>query len=214
VSLATVLSVNVGRPREVEWLGQRFSSAIWKSPVAGLVAVRGVNAVGDDQADRAVHGGPDKALYAYAREDAEWWEGELGRGIDLGGFGENLTIRSLDVTGALIGERWAIGTVLLEVCQPRVPCFKLGARMGDRDFPRRFAEAGRPGAYLRIAAEGELAAGDPIEIVHRPAHDLTVGDVAEIYHHDRRRAAELLDVPGLADGWKAWAGKRLAAGRA
>jgi MOSC domain-containing protein YiiM len=214
VSSGHVLSVSVGRPREFEWLGRRFSSAIWKSPVAGPVAVRGVNVSGDDQADRSVHGGPDKAVYVYAREDARWWEAELGRALDEGGFGENLTVGGLDVTGAVIGERWVIDGVVLEVSQPRVPCFKLGARMGDPHVPRRFAEAGRPGAYLRILDEGELAAGARVDVVHRPAHGLTVGDVSEIYHRDHGRLAELLDAPELAEGWKVWAQKRVAAARA
>ena len=204
-----VLSVNVGRPREIDWLGRRVTTAIWKSPVEGPVPVRGVNAEGDDQADRSAHGGPGKALYAYAREDADSWEAELGRPIDPGGFGENLTLSGVDVTGALIGERWEIGGVLLEVSQPRVPCFKLGARMGDPGFPRRFAEAGRPGAYLRIVHEGEVGAGDPVRIVHRPGHGVTVGDVAEIYHRDHERASLLLDVPELSDDWRAWAQKRV-----
>jgi MOSC domain-containing protein YiiM len=214
VSGGHVLSVNVGRPREFEWLGKRFSSAIWKSPVDGPVAARGVNLSGDDQADRSVHGGLDKAVYAYAREDARWWETELGREIDLGGFGENLTVEGIDVTGAVIGERWAIEDVLVEVSQPRIPCFKLGARMGDPDFPHRFAEGGRPGAYLRMLEEGELAAGARVDVVHRPAHRLTVGDVVEIYHRDHGRLAELLHAPELADGWKVWARKRMALTRA
>ena len=205
-----LLSVNVGTPREIEWQGRRVSTSIWKAPVGGRVALRGVNVHGDDQADRSVHGGIDKAVYAYAREDEEWWEAELGRPIDLGGFGENLTTEGVDVTGAVIGERWAIGTVVLEVSQPRMPCSKLGARMGDPSFPPRFAAAGRPGAYLRIIREGELAAGDEIRVVDRPGHGFTIADVADIYHRDRGRAHALLDVPELASGWRTWALKRTA----
>lgn len=205
-----LLSVNVGTPREIEWLGIRVQTSIWKAPVEGRVSVRGVNVAGDDQADRIAHGGWDKAVYAYAREDEEWWEAELGRPIDLGGFGENLTTEGVDVNGAVIGERWSIGTVLLEVSQPRVPCSKLGARMGDPSFPPRFAAAGRPGAYLRILREGELAAGDEIRVVDRPGHGFTVGDVAAIYHRDRVRAPALLEVPELASGWRTWALKRTA----
>ena len=104
-----------------------------------------------------------------------------------GTFGENLTLAGLDVTGALIGERWEIGSTVLEVSQPRTPCWKLGARMGDPEFPVFFAAAGRPGAYLRIVEEGELGAGDPVRVVGRPSHRLTVGDVAQIYHGDRDR---------------------------
>jgi MOSC domain-containing protein YiiM len=203
-----VLSVNAGAPRELEWLGRRVTTAIWKHPVEGRVAVRGINVSGDGQADRAVHGGHDKALYGYAREDAEWWEGEVGRPIDPGGFGENLTLAGVDVNGAVIGEVWGIGTTLLEVSQPRIPCFKLGLRFDDVTFPRRFARGGRPGAYLRITREGYLGAGDPVLVVHRPDHGLTVRDVAVIYHREHDRIAELVEIPELAESWRAWASKR------
>ena len=156
-----------------------------------------------------MHGGPDKALYAYAREDADWWESESGREIDLGGFGENLTLTGVDVSGAVIGERWEIGTTLLEVCQPRIPCFKLGARMDDASFPPRFARGDRLGAYLRIIREGDVAAGDAVHVVHQPDHGLTVRDVAVIYHREHERVAELLDVPELSESWRRWAAKRV-----
>jgi MOSC domain-containing protein YiiM len=202
---ATVVSVNVGRPREIERNGSVERTAIWKAPVEGRVAVRGVNVEGDDQADRSVHGGPDKAVYAYAGEDTAWWERELGRALGPGAFGENLTLAGVDVTGALIGERWRIGSVLLEVSQPRIPCWKLGKRMSDPRFLKRFAEAGRPGAYLRIAEEGELAAGDAVEIVHRPDHDITVGLVAHAFLHDHSLAARVLEAEALSDEWRGWA---------
>ena len=200
-----VESVNVGTPREVGWRGGTVSTAIWKDPVQGRVKVRGVNVDGDRQANLEVHGGVDKALYAYGAEDLEWWAGQLGREVPPGSFGENLTVRGVDVSGALVGERWRAGTTLLEVSQPRTPCFKLGIRMGSQRFPSRFAAAGRPGAYLRILAEGEVAAGDPVGVVHRPAHGLTVAEVSRIYHQDHAGAARLLQVPELADTWKQWA---------
>jgi MOSC domain-containing protein YiiM len=200
-----VESVNVGTPGEVPWRGRTVCTAIWKSPVPGRVRVRGVNVDGDRQADLEVHGGVDKALYAYAAEDQEWWSGRLGREVLPGSFGENLTIRGVDVTGAEVGERWRVGGTLLEVAQPRIPCFKLGIRMGSQRFPRQFAAAGRPGAYLRILAEGEVAAGDPVEVVHRPGHGLTVAEVSRIYHDDHADAARLLQVPELAGTWRAWA---------
>ena len=117
-----VLSVNVGGVREFEYGGRPARSAIWKSPVAGRVAIRGVNLVGDDQADRQAHGGPDKVVYAYAAEDARWWEREIGRSLAHGEFGENLTTEGIEVNDALVGERWQIGTVVLEVSEPRIPC--------------------------------------------------------------------------------------------
>src|SRR3954463_10579617 len=113
-------SINVGRPRRIETAGPPVTTAIWKQPVDGRVAVRGVNLDGDDQADRSVHGGEDKAVYVYAREDELWWENELGRPVELGSFGENLTLEGCDATNATIGERWEIGDVLLEVSQPRI----------------------------------------------------------------------------------------------
>lgn len=204
-----VISVNVGRPREFEWLGRIVTSSIWKSPVEGRVALVGVNFVGDDQSDRLVHGGPEKAVYSYAREDEEWWEGELGRPLAAGAFGENLTLRGVDVTGALIGERWEIGSAVLEVAQPRFPCWKLGARMGDPDFVDVFRVAGRPGAYLRIVQEGEVGEGDEVHVAHRPAHGVTIAQVTDIYGLDRGNAALLLDVPELAAGIKRWARKRV-----
>jgi MOSC domain-containing protein YiiM len=207
--MASVVSVNVGGPREIDWLGKRARTAIWKEPVEGRVPVAGVNLAGDDQADRRFHGGPDKAVYAYADEDYDWWSRELDRPLEPGTFGENLTLQGLDVTAAVVGERWAIGSALLEVAQPRTPCWKIGARMDDPDFPVWFAAAGRPGAYLRIVTEGELGTGDAVDVVHRPGHGLTIGHVARIYHGDRARCGELLKAPELAEEWRAWVAERL-----
>jgi MOSC domain-containing protein YiiM len=203
--MALIESVNVGRPRPMERSnGQVSTSAIWKSPVDGRVAVRGVNVDGDDQADRSVHGGPDQAVYAYSAEDTEWWQAELARELGPGAFGENLTTRGLDVTNALIGERWRIGTVLLEVTSARIPCWKLAKRMEDPHFVKRFADAGRPGAYLRIIEEGELGAGDTVHVIERPAHDVTVGLLAHAYQHDRTQLVRLLDAPALPVRWREW----------
>jgi MOSC domain-containing protein YiiM len=177
--MARLLSVNVGRPQPVGLhRGRPVKSSIGKAPVSGRVRVEGVNVAGDDQADRRVHGGPDKAVYAYAREDTAWWERELGRKLGAGAFGENLTVDGVDVSGALIGERWRLGTVELEVCQPRFPCFKLGLRFGDPQMLKRFTRAERPGAYLRIVREGEIGAGDAIEVTDRPDHGVTIALVA------------------------------------
>jgi MOSC domain-containing protein YiiM len=205
--VGVVGSVNVGTPREVSWRGRTVTTAIWKTPVTGRVRVQGTSVDGDEQANREVHGGVDKALYAYAAEDLDWWAGQLGRELPPGSFGENLTTRGVEVSGAVVGERWRVGGALLEVSQPRTPCFKLGIRMGSQRFPSRFAAAGRPGAYLRIRSEGEVAAGDPIEVVHRPDHGLTVAEVSRIYHADHAAAARLLEVPERAGSWKRWAAR-------
>ncbi|MFN2592011.1 MAG: MOSC domain-containing protein [Candidatus Dormibacteria bacterium] len=153
-------------------------TSIYKEPVAGPVAVRGINLEGDEQADRSVHGGPDKAVYAYALEDIDWWSSELQRSLGAGAFGENLTVTGVDVTDAIIGERWLLGDTVLEVAQPRQPCFKLGIRMGDQRFVKRFARAGRPGAYLRIITPGVVTAGDAVTVARRPRHGITIGRVS------------------------------------
>ena len=160
-----LVSVNVGLPRLVEWHGRAVQTAIWKEPVDGRIAVRGVNVVGDGQADLRVHGGRDKAVYSYAVEDYAWWSDQVGRQLAPGTFGENLTTEGIDLSATPIGSRWRVGTALLEVSQPRFPCFKLGIRMGDAGFVKEFERAARFGAYLRILEEGEVGAGDEIVVV-------------------------------------------------
>lgn len=199
------MSVNVGGIRQFDYHGRPAVSAIWKSPVGGRVRARGVNLEGDDQADRKAHGGPDKAVYAYAIEDTRWWAVELGRSLENGEFGENLTTEGIDVTSAFVGERWEIGSAVLEVSEPRLPCWRLAVRMEDKAFPRQFTAAGRPGAYLRIAAEGDIARADEISVVERPDHDLTIGDVFRIYTRDREEAERLLTAPQLSPRWRGWA---------
>lgn len=189
---AHVVSVNVGRPRPVPVEGRVIETAIWKAPVAGRVAVRGTSLDGDGQADTRAHGGTDKAVYAYASEDLAWWAAELGRELGPGAMGENLTLAGVDVTGAVIGERWRIGTATFEVAQPRVPCGKLGLRHADPDMPQRFIAARRPGAYLRIVAEGDVGAGDEVVVAHRPDHGVTVRLVFDARLHDRSLAGEAL----------------------
>lgn len=210
---ARVLSVNVGGAREFEYNGRPAKSAIWKSPVASRIRARGVNLDGDDQADRKAHGGPDKAVYAYGIEDIRWWEREIGRSLEHGEFGENLTTEGIEVNNALVGERWEIGTTVLEVSEPRIPCWRLGVRMNDKMFPRRFTEALRPGPYLRIIVEGELGAGDEIRVVEKPDHDLTVRDVFRIYTRDRDEVKRLLDIPGMSESWRRWAADFLQKGK-
>jgi MOSC domain-containing protein YiiM len=181
---ARVLSVNVGPVRDVEWRGEVVSTAIWKSPVSGRVALRGVNLAGDDQADRTVHGGPDKAVYAYAREDYEHWRTSGGLDVEPALFGENLTVEGIDLASAIVGERWSVGSTVLEVAQIRLPCFKLGIRLGDPRFPQRFQRAGRMGAYLRVVQEGDVGAGDAIEVVLRPTHGISLATMLEALDDD------------------------------
>ena len=179
-------------------------SAIWKAPVEGRVRVADDHVDGDRQADLRVHGGPDKAVYAYAAEDTAWWADRLGRTLEPGAFGENLTVEGVDVTGARIGERWRIGTAELEVSQPRLPCAKLGLRFGDGRMVRHFAEAGRPGAYLRVVAEGEIGAGDEVEMLERPAHDVTVALVSRAILLDTGLLAHAATAPALPPELARW----------
>jgi MOSC domain-containing protein YiiM len=206
-----LLSVNVGRPQQVGVRrGRPLMSAIGKAPVSGRVRVAGVNVQGDDQADRRVHGGPDKAVYAYASEDTAWWSARLARELGPGAFGENLTLEGVDVTGAVIGERWQIGTVELQVCQPRLPCFKLGLRFGDPLMVKRFAQAERPGAYLRILGEGELGVGDRVDITDRPAHGVTIAQVSRAIMLDERELENAAQAPELPASLSRWMLERAA----
>jgi MOSC domain-containing protein YiiM len=204
---ARVLSVSVGLPRAFDYRGRPARSAIWKSPVAGRIAARGVNLAGDDQADRVAHGGYDKAVYAYAIEDVRWWEEREGRPFAAAELGENLTTKGIAVNDARIGERWRIGTTLLEVSEPRIPCWRLGVRVNDPTFVGRFTAAQRPGAYLRIIEEGELGAGDEIrvQVVEAGDGDLTVRDVFRIYTQDRGEVERIAGHPKMSEAWKRWA---------
>jgi MOSC domain-containing protein YiiM len=207
--VTSLLSVNVGRPAQIGVRGGRpLMSAIGKAPVEGRVRVAGVNVDGDAQANRRVHGGPDKAVYAYAAEDTAWWAEGLGRELGPGAFGENLTVQGVDVSGAVIGERWRIGTVELEVCQPRQPCAKLARRFGDPQMVRRFAVALRPGAYLRIVAEGELGAGDEITVAERPEHGVTIAHVARAVLLDDSLLASAAAAPELPERLALWMRER------
>ncbi|MBV8982238.1 MAG: MOSC domain-containing protein [Acidimicrobiia bacterium] len=176
-SKPVVVSVNVGRPRTTEWQGRKVRSGIWKTPVDGPVEVAGVNLAGDGQADRRVHGGPDKAVYAYSVEDYEWWAEALGKALPPATFGENLTTTGIDLTASFIGDRWRVGTAVFEVSKPRKPCYKLGMRMDDEEFPSRFEAAGRPGAYLRITEEGAISKGDAIHVDRAAQGARTIGSL-------------------------------------
>ncbi|MGW7043072.1 MOSC domain-containing protein [Streptomyces avermitilis] len=179
-----LLSLNVGRARPVEYTDQPDGvTGIDKRPVDGPVRIaapgpKGVGAsgvAGDAVCDTRHHGGEHQAVYAVAREDLDGWERELGRALPNGVFGENLTTEGLDVSGARIGERWRIGPdVVLEVTSGRIPCRTFQEHLGERGWVKRFTHQGAPGAYLRVVEPGEIRAGDPVEIVHRPDHEVTV----------------------------------------
>jgi MOSC domain-containing protein YiiM len=200
----TVVSIHVGRPRTVHAGRTDVTTAIWKEPVEGRVRVRGVNIDGDDQADRSVHGGPDKAVYAYALEEVRLWETELGRPLGEAAFGQNLTTEGVDVSGAIIGERWRVGSALLEVAQPRQPCFKLAIRLGEPGFVKRFAHASRPGAYLRIVEEGDIGAGDRIDVIDRPDHGISSRMVSDAILRDPTLRPLVVRAQQLPHELRAW----------
>lgn len=200
----SVVSVNVGRPRQLTIRGRDRATGIFKEPQAGRVPIAGVT-VGDDVQIEGAHGGPFKAVYAYALEDYEWWSGELGRELPPGTFGENLTTRGIDITHALIGERWQVGTAVLEIADPRTPCSTLRARMGIPGFVKTFAAARRFGAYFSIVAEGSVAAGDDIVILERPDHDVTIERLGVAKHgatpEEARAIYEALGRPERRRSW-------------
>ena len=198
---AQVLSVNVGRPRERAWAGIGRTS-IEKRPVAGPVPVRRLGLDGDQVSDTKHHGGVDQAVYAFAREDLDHWVEQLGSPIRDGQFGENLTTSGIDVNEAEVGERWRVGTALLEVASIRIPCNDFKRWMGvsgydDTAWVKRFAAQGRIGPYLRVLEEGVVEAGDPIEVVHRPGHGVTVTAMFRAVTTAPELLPALLQVEGL-----------------
>ncbi|MBA2725765.1 MAG: MOSC domain-containing protein [Actinobacteria bacterium] len=192
-----VVSVNVARPRPLKIGGRVRETGIFKEPQTGRIPIRG-ETVGDDvQVDRRHHGGRFKAVYAYAEEDYLWWSSQLGVELGPGSFGENITTRGLDVTSVLIGERWRVGRAEIEVSDPRVPCSTLASKMrlehGVKGFVKKFVAARRFGAYFLITEPGDVAAGDDIEVIHRPEHGVTITDIADlVYAPDRAKAEEYL----------------------
>jgi MOSC domain-containing protein YiiM len=208
-----VLSVNVGLPREVTWRGKPVTTGIYKQPVAGRVAVRTLNLDGDRQADLRVHGGWDKAVYAYPSEFYELWSHERPElEFRPGTFGENLTTEGPLDENVSVGDRFRVGTAELVVTQPRLPCFKLGIKMGRDEFVTEFLERGLYGFYLAVIREGEVEAGDPIVEVSRDPRAVTVTEIARLFARDRndiegmRRAADL-DV--LPESWRDYFRKRV-----
>jgi MOSC domain-containing protein YiiM len=194
---ARLESVNLAHIVEGGWQADVGRSGIDKRPADGPVRTSADGLVGDTICDTASHGGPDQAAYAYAREDAAWWSQQLARDVPYGAFGENLSTSGLDVTNALIGERWAIGTAVFEVSAPRIPC-RTFARFWDvPDLIKLFTAAGRPGAYLRIWQAGVVSAGDAITVEHRPAHGVTISDTVRALAGEHSLAARLLTAPEL-----------------
>ena len=208
-----LVSVNVGLPRDVPWLGKTVRTSIWKSPVEGRIHVARVNLDGDRQSDLSVHGGPEKTVYVYPAEHYIYWRKELP-GVDFprGAFGENFTTEGLLEDRILVGDNIRIGSAEFTVTQPRMPCFKLGIRFGSPAMVKRFLESKRTGFYLAVLREGEVGAGDRIEREENRGNRLTIADVVSLYTSDAenqdllRRATEL---PALPEGWREYFRKRL-----
>ncbi|WP_040392123.1 MOSC domain-containing protein [Catelliglobosispora koreensis] len=217
-----ILSVNLAVP-EVSNAKDVGMTGINKRPVDYPVLVRppgpkttGLHSglVGDQIFDIKHHGGDDQAVYAYAREDLDWWETEVGQQIPGGKFGENLTTAGVDVNGALVGEQWRIGSqLILQATSPRIPCATFQAKMAVPQWVKRFTAGARPGAYLRVVQAGEVRADDPVEIVHRPDHHMTIEKFFRAWTLEPSLLDELAAVPELDEETRAYALKRAAARR-
>jgi MOSC domain-containing protein YiiM len=207
-----LLSINVAAIiHHDDWAGSVGKTGIDKRPKLGRVALENDGVEGDAVLDKKNHGGKDQAVYAYAREDADWWEKEIGFEISNGRFGENLTTSGVDVTNAIVGEIWKIGTTTLQVTMPRIPCKVFEGFWQRPNLIKEFTQAKRPGAYLRILEEGYVSASEKIEIIEIPTHGITIKDLFEAKSGERTKIKEINEIPGLAPKFKDWA-EKIAAG--
>ena len=201
-----LLSVNVSLPKEVPYMDKTTTTGIFKEPVSGRVMLRTLSLDGDGQADLKNHGGIDKAAYAYSIENYDYWERELGRtDFTFGQFGENFTVEGMLDDAIYVGDQFRVGGALVEVTQPRVPCFKLGIKMGLPQFPKMFLTSGRPGFYLRVLEEGEVGSGDVMNRVKTDPERMTVQDLCRLLYFDQKNleaAKKALRIPALSPGWR------------
>lgn len=208
-----IISVNVGLPREVFWKERKVITGIFKEPVTGRVMMRKLNMEGDRQADLSVHGGPEKAVYAYPAEHYEVWRHELPEiAFTPGIFGENLTIAGLREDDVCVGDRLLVGEAEVIVTQPRMPCYKLGIRFGRDDIIKRFLASGRSGLYFSVAREGTVAAGDEVEILERAEQRFSIAEMNHLYRDERTNAdlmRRALQVAALPESWRGWLRERL-----
>jgi MOSC domain-containing protein YiiM len=215
-SMGHVISVNVGLPREVVWKGRTVVTGIFKEAVAGRVAIRRLNLEGDRQADLTVHGGPEKAVYVYPGEYYHFWREQFPEmKLPWGMFGENLTLEGLRDDTVHIGDQFRIGSTLVVVTQPRMPCYKLGLKFGRNDILKRFLASGRTGFYLAVVEEGDVSAGDLITLVKRDKYAVSVAEITQLFVSDKgnlqalRRVAILETLP---ESWRNYFQKRLPQG--
>ena len=201
-----IVSLQVGRPRLVVWNGQTVSTGIYKTPVEGRVMLRTLNLDGDRQADLTVHGGVNKAAYAYPSEHYDYWRNELpGAELPWGMFGENFTTQGLDESSVHIGDRFRIGAAEVTVTQPRLPCYKLGVKFGRADILKMFLASGRAGFYFSVRREGEVGAGDEVELIGRDENNVTVADILRLYARDKDDVETLrraVAVEALPESWR------------
>jgi len=206
MSMARLLSVNVGLPRDIEWRGRIVHTGIWKEPVQGRRLVRRLNVDGDGQGDPGGHGGEQRAVFVYQVQSYRHWEAHLGRApLPHGQFGENFTIEGLPDDQVCIGDTFQIGSALFEVTQPRTTCFRVGIRMDEPRMAALLTSSGRPGFYLRVLEEGEVGAGDPISLVARGPERMTVSTVNALLYssqHPREQLERVLRIPALSPGWR------------
>ena len=213
-----IISVNVGLPREIQWRGKTVRTSIFKEPVSGSVKVRTLNLEGDQQSDLTVHGGVNMAVYAYPSEHYSYWRDELPEAtLTWGAFGENLTIEGLLEDIVNIGDKFRIGSAEFTVTQPRIPCYKLGIRLGRDDIVKRFLHSGRTGFYLAVTQEGQLSAGDAIERLTVNEQHVTIPDITNLYVAKAPELAlleKVSNLPDLPPGWRHYFRKRLSESRA
>jgi MOSC domain-containing protein YiiM len=198
---ARVLSINRGSEADLIVAGKPARTGIDKQPVAGPVPVGLLGLALDESADKVNHGGRDQAVYAYAREDLDWWTEQLGRELRNGLFGENITTAGLDVSAALIGEVWQLGEAVVQVTAPRIPCVTFQSWMDEPHWVKRFAAGRRPGAYLRVLIEGTISSGDELKVLSRPDVAVTVAESMAAFYGDREIMARLLMVEGRGNKW-------------
>jgi MOSC domain-containing protein YiiM len=203
-----ISSVNVGLPREVTWQGKLVTTGIFKEPVKGPVMLRTLNLDGDQQADLTVHGGVDKAVYAYPSEHYAYWRAELP-GVDLpwGMFGENLTTEGLREEAVYIGDRFRIGETEVTVTEPRMPCYKLGLKFGRADIIKRFLASRRTGFYFAVVREGMVGAGNAVDLIGREQQEISVADITRLYGFEKddvKAMRRAIEVEALPESWKGY----------
>ena len=205
LDMAKVISLNIGLPRTVYFLGQAVTTGIFKEPVRGSIKLRRLNLDGDKQADLTVHGGPDKAVYAYPAEHYDYWKKLLPNvKLPWGMFGENLTTVGLLEDQVNIGDVFQIGSSEVVVTQPRMPCYKLGVKFGSMDIVKKFMDSKLTGIYFRVLKEGEVGVGDPIELISRDANNVTVKDIVRLVtgEGDMATARRAVHIKALPEAWR------------